>query len=59
MTLSVGRFLSILKPLRYEEIVTKKRVNVLVITIWLFSVFLVLCAAALPQNIVPVLFLII
>lgn len=63
MALSVDRFLAIQKPLRYEEIVTKKRVNILVITIWLFSVFLVLCATvlvfAISRNIVSVLFLII
>ena len=61
MALGVNRFLAIQKPLRYEEIVTKKRVNILVITIWLFSVFLILCAAVLviPQNTVSVIFLII
>ena len=61
MALSVDRFLAVQKPLRYEEIVTKKRVSILIITIWLFSVFLVLCAAVLviPQHFVSVLFLII
>ena len=61
MALSMDRFLAVQKPLRYEEIVTKKRVSILIITIWLFSVFLVLCAALLviPQQIVSVLFLII
>ena len=61
VALSVERFLAVQKPLRYEEIVTKKRVNILIITIWLSSVFLLLCAAVLviPQNIVSVLFLLI
>ncbi len=45
MALSADRFLAIQKPLRYENIVTHKRVVVVVTLIWLFSIFLALCTA--------------
>ena len=63
MALSVDRFLAVQKPLRYEENCPQKKTsfNILIITIWLFSVFFILCAAVIviPQTIVSVLFLII
>ena len=61
IALSVNRFLAVQKPVRYQEIVTEKRVNILIITIWLSSVLLVLCTAVLviPQNIVSILLLLI
>ena len=40
VALSLDRFLAIHLHLRYEELVTHKRVVVVVISIWLFSVFL-------------------
>jgi len=40
MALSTERYIAIQKPLRYQDIVTQKRVFRVVITIWLFSTFL-------------------
>ena len=40
VTLSADRFLAIHLHLRYQELVTKKRVVAAVISIWVFSVFL-------------------
>ena len=40
MALSTERFIAIQNPLRYQDIVTQKRVFRVVITIWLFSTFL-------------------
>ena len=39
MALSVDRFLAIRLHLRYQELVTHKRVVAVVISIWMFSVF--------------------
>ncbi|XP_078348478.1 melanocortin receptor 4-like [Oculina patagonica] len=52
MALSADRFLAIQKPLRYENIVTRKRVVIVVTSIWLLSTFLALCTVfVLPLNI--------
>ncbi len=52
VALSADRFLAIHKPLRYENIVTHKRVVIAVTSIWLFSIFLALCVPfVLPLNI--------
>ena len=40
MALSTERFIAIQKPLRYQDIVTQKRVVVVAIILWLFSAFL-------------------
>ena len=53
VALSLDRFLAIHLHLRYEELVTHKRVIVVVISIWLLSVFLPLMMvwASLPLDI--------
>ena len=53
MALSVDRFLAIHLHLRYQELVTRKRVIAVVISIWLFSPFLSLFIYAkwIPGNI--------
>ncbi len=43
MALSADRFLAIQKPLRYETMVTYRRVIIVVASIWLFSTFFTLC----------------
>ena len=59
--LSADRFLAIHLHLRYQELVTHKRVVVLVISIWVFSTFLSLAAYTLwiSTNITFVLFVIV
>ena len=42
VAISAGRFLAILHYLRYQELVTHKRVVVVVISVWVFSAVLVL-----------------
>ena len=57
--LSVDRFLAIHLHLRYQELVTHKRVVGVVTAIWLFSVFLSLVRQWTPMSIVYVIFAII
>ena len=47
MALTADRFIAIQMPLQYQDIVTHKRVVIVVITIWLFSALIELCAALL------------
>lgn len=54
MALSTERFIAIQKPLRYQDIVTQKRVVVVAIMIWLFSAFLGMSFAFLERYLVPV-----
>ena len=49
--LSVDRFLAIHLHLRYQELVTLKRVVAMLTAIWLFSVFLTLVRLWIPANI--------
>ena len=51
ITISVDRFLAIHLHLRYQELVTHKRVVVVVISIWVLSVFWSSMALWVPQNI--------
>ena len=51
VTLSVDRFLAIHLHLRYQELVTHKRVIAAVITIWVFSVLLSLLVLWFPPDI--------
>ena len=51
ITISVDRFLAIHLHLRYQELVTHKRVVVVVISIWVLSVFWSSMASWVPQNI--------
>ena len=51
MAVSVDRFLAIHLHLRYQELVTHKRVVTVVISIWAFSVFLPLLVLWVPFNI--------
>ena len=57
--LSADRFLAIHLHLRYQELVTHKRVVTVVTAIWLFSVFLSLVRQWTPLNIMYVIFAII
>ena len=57
--LSVDRFLAIHLHLRYHELVTLKRIVVVLTAIWLFSVFLTLVRLWIPVNIIYVIFAII
>lgn len=60
MALSADRFLAIQKPLRYENIVTHKRVVIVIISIWLFSTLLALSIVfVVPLKITVVIFVII
>ena len=54
MALSTERFIAIQKPLRYQNIVTQKRVVVVAIMIWLFSAFLGMSLVFLELYMVPV-----
>ena len=49
LALTVDRFLAIHLHLRYQELVTHKRVVAMVISIWMFSVFLSLSLLWLPH----------
>jgi len=51
MALSVDRFLAVHLHLRYQELVTHKRVVVVVISIWVFSAFLSLFYLWVSRNI--------
>ena len=57
--LSADRFLAIHLHLRYQELVTYKRVVTVVTATWLFSVFLSLVRLWTPMNIIYVIFSII
>ena len=50
VAVSVDRFLAIHLHLRYQELVTYKRVVAVVISIWVLSVFLSLTALWVPHN---------
>ena len=54
--LSVDRFLAIHLHLRYQELVTHKRVVSVVISIWVFSAFLSLITLWTPTNVSYVIF---
>ena len=54
MALSTERFIAIQKPLRYQDIVTQKRVVVVAIMIWLLSAFLAMSLLFLGLYLVPV-----
>ena len=56
MALSVDRFLAIHLHLRYQELVTPKRVNVLVISIWVSSALLSLIKLLIPMTIAYLVF---
>lgn len=58
VAISVDRFLAVHLHLRYQELVTHKRIVALVISIWLLSVFLSLAELFLSQDIVYVVTLI-
>ena len=47
MSISADRFIAIEMPLRYEDLVTHRRVVIVVITIWLFSALISPCAVFL------------
>ena len=51
VTISVDRFLALHFHLRYQELVTHKRVVAVIISIWLYSAFLSSMALWLPPNI--------
>ena len=50
MALSVDRFLAVHLHLRYQELVTRKRVVVAVISVWMFSAFLSLSYLWVSRN---------
>ena len=56
MALTVDRFLTVYLHLRYQELVTHKRVAVVVISIWVFSAFLSLLNLWVPKNISYIMF---
>ena len=51
VTISVDRFLALHFHLRYQELVTHKRVVAVIISIWLYSAFLSSMALWVPLNI--------
>jgi len=51
ITISIDRFLAVHIHLRYQELVTHKRVVAVVISIWVFSAFWSSMALWVPQNI--------
>ena len=57
VAISVHRYFAIHLHLRYQELVTHKRVVVVVISIWLFSVFLSLMVLWLPPSDIRSLFI--
>lgn len=59
LSLSLDRFLAIHVHLRYQELMTFKRVVAAVISIWLLSAFLTLIWPQIPMNIAYVVFVII
>ena len=58
-TLSGDRFLAIHLHLRYQELVTHKRIVAVVTATWLFSVFLTVVRLWIPMNIMYVIFAIV
>ena len=54
MALSTERFIAIQMPLRYQDIVTQKRVVVVAIMIWLLSAFLSMSFVFMGLYLVPV-----
>jgi len=59
MALSVDRFLAIYLHLRYQELVTHKRVVAAVISIWAFSVLFSLARLWIPKDFFSVMFIVI
>lgn len=60
MAISVNRFVAIQMPLRYQDIVTRKRAVIAVATVWLSSAIFILCTLfVLQRNIAFVIFVII
>ena len=59
MALSLDRFLAIHLHLRYQEVVTHRRVVVGVISVWVFSTFLSLIRPWISENIIWMIFAII
>ena len=60
MAISLNRFIAVQMPLRYQDIVTRKRAVIAVSTVWLFSAIFVLCTLfVLPRDIAFVIFVII
>ena len=57
--LSADRFLGIRLNLRYQELVTPKRVLVVVITMWASSAFLSLIRWLIPRNVIYAVFIIV
>ena len=47
MAISADRFIAIQMPLRYEDLVTRRRVVAVIITIWLFSTLISPCSVFL------------
>ena len=58
MALSGDRFLAVYLHLRYQELVTHKRVVAVIITIWVFSAFLSLLYLWVSTNISHIVFVI-
>ena len=56
VAVSVDRFLAIHLHLRYQELVTHKRVVAVVISIWVFSIFLSLLTLWVPLDIYSLIF---
>ena len=50
MAISADRFIAIQMPLRYEDLVTHRRVVIVVITIWLFSALISPCSVFLVTT---------
>ncbi|XP_078348993.1 melanocyte-stimulating hormone receptor-like [Oculina patagonica] len=50
MAISADRFIAIQMPLRYDDLVTRRRVVTVVITIWLFSALLSPCSVLLLTS---------
>ncbi len=59
MFLSIDRFLAIYLHLRYQELVTHKRVVKMVMSLWVFSAFLSLSMLWVPTNIIFMVFAIV
>ena len=59
MLISVDRFMAIYLHLRYQELVTYNRVVAVVISVWMFRVFLSLITTCIPANIILVAFAVI
>lgn len=59
MVMSLDRFMAIYLHLRYQEVMTHRRVTKVVISLWVFSTFLSLVALWTPMNITVVIFAIV